>query len=171
MNIDTVSHTWKVRRGKFRQQRATRRARAAQEEAGRQAGRPRQLYDIPRVSKRQWVTSALSYTGTYTETRAYTRARLGVLSVCSYAKRARDLRLFCQPSRLSLVLRSLLCFTLLVLAISFSLSSSPVSFSSQRLFPLPVRLAPSRSCVSLYVRASLFLSLSLVYILRAEALE
>lgn len=70
----------KTQRRKFRQQRATR--RAAQEEAGRQAGR--QLYDIPRVSKRQWVTLALSYTGAYihmkrerarARTRAYTHSR------------------------------------------------------------------------------------------------
>jgi len=92
-----------------------------------------------------------------------TRARLGVLSVCSYAKRARDLRLFCQPSRLSLVLRSLLCFTLLVLAISFSpsLSSSlcQFSFSSPRLFPHPSR---SFSFLHFAIRVSLFFSSSFI---------
>lgn len=100
---------------------------------------------------------------------ARARARLGVLSVCSYAKRARDLRLFCQPSRLSLVLRSLLCFTLLVLAVSFSLSlsSSPLcQFPSLVRVSFPVRLAPSRSYISLYVRVSLFFSSSFIYVAR-----
>lgn len=59
-------------------------------QAGRQAGRPRQLYDIPRVSKRQWVTSALSYTGTYTETRAYTRARDSVYYLSAATPRERE---------------------------------------------------------------------------------
>lgn len=156
----------------------------------------RQLYDIPRVSKRQRARRrfhARVYTHAYTELRArahtHTRARAAhVLSVCSYAKRARDLRLFCQPPpRLSLVLHSLLCFTLLVLVISLSLSFS-LSFSLSLAaspavrallsllrvsFPFPsislmcksLPLAPTVGCERAPVSFFLF------YTLRAETLE
>lgn len=115
-------------------------------------------------------------TCTYIDT--HTRAAR-VLSVCSYAKRARDLRLFCQPSpRLSLVLHSLLCFTWLVLVISLffflpfsrrfaggirallSLLRVSFPFPSISLMCESLLLAPTFSCE----RESVFLPLLYVYL-------
>lgn len=76
-------------------------------------------------------------------------ARVVVVSVCSYAKRARDLQLFCQSSRLSFFpflscsfsRITLLCFTLLML----SHLSHTLSFTTSP----AVRVSFSYPCLSL----------------------
>lgn len=161
--------------------------------AYRERRKSRQLYDIPRVSKRQWVRRRFHHTHIGAHTHTYVRAYIqhthrpdglvwcARIICCSYAKRVRDLRLFCQPSRLSLVLRSLLCVSLysrcpshstpFYSVLFISLPAVRVSFSHSRLFlpfDRPSQIAPSLS-YAVYRSLSpspLFLSLSLLYIAR-----
>jgi len=112
-----------------------------------------------------WYSTGLSLSLSLSLHRAYARdtgawldvAR--VVSVCSYAKRARDLRLFCEPSRLSSALS--LSFSLSRSCSSVSLCSCQPSLSRSLSFTTSPAVTISFSHPSLSLSLSLSLSRSL----------